>query len=61
MLSEYDRYLKIYDLRKEKNTWSCIARKIYPGDDEPFNAVTKCKNNYKACLKIVKGGYKHMR
>lgn len=72
-LSNYDAYIKIYDLCKEGKTYREIAKIVYPEEyqkltmyrDSRKDAIQplteKVKNNFQACQKLIEKGYKIIR
>jgi hypothetical protein len=68
-VEEYARYLKVYELRKERKSYREIAKKVFPKEYKSFTqysdkhedvapVIEKVKNNLFACQELVDGGYK---
>ena len=73
-LEKYGRYLRTFDLRRQKKTLQEIARIVYPEEyskllkdkirSEKYAVlplIEKVKNNLKACQGLINGDYKIIR
>ncbi|MBS3918524.1 MAG: hypothetical protein KG012_06515 [Deltaproteobacteria bacterium] len=57
---EYDKYLKVYDLRKEGKGWRKIAHEVYPGDKSLDEGVRKVRLLHERALKMINGGWRQI-
>jgi hypothetical protein len=55
--SEYQNYLRIWDLRKQGMTFEQIAEEVFPGQ----NAHQRAWDNYKRAEQLIQGEYKELR
>ncbi len=42
---EFDKYLKVYDLRKEGKSWKKIATQVFPGDESSDLGMRKVRHS----------------
>lgn len=64
--NEYDRYLKVYDLREQPKPWSWekLAKRFYGVDIERGDmdyAKKKVKRDYERCKKLIDGDYRQIK
>jgi len=55
---EFDKYLKVYDLRKEGKSWKKIATQVFPGDESSDSGIRKVRHYYEQALKMINGGWR---
>lgn len=63
-LSEYKRYIEVYDLKNQGWAWDELAEKFYEMDVERGDinyAKRKVKRDYGRCKKIIDGDYRQIR
>lgn len=62
--SQYEGYLKIFDLRNKGCSWNQLAEKFYKNDidrNELNYAKRKAKRDYERCAKLVESGFRQIR
>jgi len=57
-LDKYEKYLKVYDLRKEGKSWRQIACEVFPGDKSWDKGMRKVRYYYEQAKKMINGGWR---
>lgn len=59
----YDKYLGVWDMRKEGKSWPTIAKTIFTKTFEcnDENSIRKVQFYFDRCDKLIKGGYKKIK
>jgi hypothetical protein len=63
-LDQYEKYLKVWQLRKEGKSFEQIAREVFPRDmenaDQFSPGVKKARSHYNRACELVAGGYRQI-
>lgn len=61
-LTQYKRYLQIYNLKEKRWSWTRLANRFHPDDKGGIDyAKQKVMLDYKRCKKLINGGYKQIK
>lgn len=63
-ISQYEKYLKVYDCHRKGISMAQLAKKFYPGYMESSGkdyAERKVLRDINGCLRLIHGGYKQIR